>query len=261
MTVKSEDRHIRGVRVEIHGEPTDSPPLLFVHGGCQGSWSWEKVAPRLADDGWYAVCLNWYGRNGSSALGDGEALTRSLLDVTTEIAVVAETLHRAPILVAHSMGSVPSLAYAATNPVPALVLLAPVLPAGFGADPIELPVDPTSMWTPPPALIKPTWWAGVTDDESRRYTSLLVPESPRAVLEATRWLCEVNTSDVHAPTLVIAADADALIPAQVRVLAKALGATFVLLEGEGHGIIVNPVWRDVAIRISEWLSQLEGLAG
>ena len=122
MTVKSEDRHIGGVRVEIHGEPTDSPPLLFVHGGCQASWSWEKVAPRLADDGWYAVCLNWYGRNGSSALGEGEALTRSLLDVTTEIAVVAESLHRAPILVAHSMGSVPSLAYATTNPVPALVL-------------------------------------------------------------------------------------------------------------------------------------------
>jgi pimeloyl-ACP methyl ester carboxylesterase len=90
MTVKSEDRHIGGVRVEIHGEPTASPPLLFVHGGCQSSWSWEKVAPRLADDGWYAVCLNWYGRNGSSALGEGEALTRSLLDVTTEIAVVAE---------------------------------------------------------------------------------------------------------------------------------------------------------------------------
>jgi pimeloyl-ACP methyl ester carboxylesterase len=218
MTVKSEDRHIGGVRVEIHGEPTDSPPLLFVHGGCQASWSWERVAPRLADDGWYAVCLNWYGR-------------------------------------------IPSLAYATANPVPALVLLAPVLPAGFGADPIELAVDPTSMWMPPPALIRPTWWAGVPDDESRRYTSLLVPESPRAVLEATRWLCEVNTSDVHTPTLVIAAGADALIPAQVRLLAKALSATFVLFEGEGHGIIVNPVWHDVAIRISDWLSQLEGLAG
>jgi pimeloyl-ACP methyl ester carboxylesterase len=62
------------------------------------------------------------------------------------------------------------------------------------------------------------------DGGSRRYTSLLVPESSRAVLEATRWLYEVNTSDVHAPTLVIAGGADALIPAQVRLLAKALDA-------------------------------------
>jgi pimeloyl-ACP methyl ester carboxylesterase len=182
MTIKSEDLHINGVRVEIYGKPTDSPPLLFIHGGCQGSWAWEKMAPRLAEDGWYAVCLNWYGHNGSSALAESQALTRSLLDVTTEIAVVARSLDRAPILIAHSMGGVPSLAYAAANPVTALVLLAPVLPAGFRADPIDLAVDPASMWMPPPALVKRTWWAEVTDDESQRYASLLVPESPRAVL-------------------------------------------------------------------------------
>ena len=199
-------------------------------------------------------CLNWYGHNGSAALAEGQALTRSLLDVTTDIAVVAESLDRAPILVAHSMGGVPSLAYAATNPVTALVLLAPVLPAGFGADPIELAVDPTSMWMPPPGLIKRIWWAGVTDEESQRYTSLLVPESPRAVLEATRWLCEVNVSEVHVPALVIAAGADDLIPAEVQSLAQAIDATFVLLEDEGHGIPVNPVWAQVTAQISEWLS-------
>jgi pimeloyl-ACP methyl ester carboxylesterase len=215
------------------------------------------MAPRLAEDGWYAVCLNWYGHNGSSALPESEALTRSLLDVTTEIAIVAESLHRAPILVAHSMGGVPSLAYAVANPVVALVLLAPVLPAGLGADPIDLAVDPTSMWTPPPAMIKPTFWDRVSDEESQRYTSLLAPESPRAVLEATRWLCEVNTSEVQVPALVFGAGTDHLIPGQVRSLAKAISATFVLLEDEGHGIPFNPVWQQVTAQIGEWLSRLE----
>jgi pimeloyl-ACP methyl ester carboxylesterase len=109
---------------------------------------------------------------------------------------------------------------------------------------------------PPPNLINGTWWGGVTDDESQRYASLLVPESPRAVLEATRWLCEVNVSEVEMPALVIAAGADDLIPSEVQTLAEAIGATFVLLEGEGHGIPVNPVWAQVTAQISEWLSGL-----
>jgi pimeloyl-ACP methyl ester carboxylesterase len=257
MEIKPEDSYINGVRVETYGEPTDSPPLLFVHGGCQGSWAWEKMAPRLARDGWYALCLNWYGHNGSLPLTEDEALSRSLLDVATEIAVVVESLHRPPVLVAHSMGGIPSLAYAAANPVTALVLLTPVLPAGFGADHIQLAVDPTSMWMPPPEIIKPTWWAGVTDDEAQRYASLLVPESPRAVLEATRWLCEVSISDVQTPALVVAAGADLLVPAEVKWLAKAIGATFVLLENEGHGILFNPVWEQVTTQISKWLLPLK----
>jgi pimeloyl-ACP methyl ester carboxylesterase len=256
MKTHSKERFIDGIRIETYGAPSDSPPLLFVHGGCQGSWAWEKIAPRLAENGWYAVCLNWYGHNGSIPLSQTQAVTRSLLDVTTEIAVIAESLARTPILVAHSMGGVPSLAYAAENPVTALVLLTPVLPAGFGAEPIDLAVDPASMWMPPPAMIKPTWWAQVTDDESQRYASLLVPESPRAVLEATRWLCEVDTSRLQVPVLVIAGSADPLIPAEVRSLAHAIGARLLVLEGEGHGIPLNPVWSRVGAYINEWLSAL-----
>ena len=80
MTIKSEDLHINGVRVEIYGKPTDSPPLLFIDGGVSGKLAGGEMAPRLAEDGWYAVCLNWYGDNGSSALAESKALTRSLLD-------------------------------------------------------------------------------------------------------------------------------------------------------------------------------------
>ncbi len=257
MTIHSKEQFVDGVRIETYGAPSDSPPLLFIHGGCQGSWAWEKVAPRLAQNGWYAVCINWYGHNGSTSLSETQALKRSLLDVTTEIAIAAQSLNRTPILVAHSMGGVPALAYAAENPVTALVLIAPVLPAGFGAEPTQIVVDPTSMWMPPPATIKPTWWATVTDDESQRYTSLLVPESPRVVLEATHWLCQVNTSNVQVPALVIAGSDDPLIPAEVKSFAHAIGATFLLLEGEGHGLPLNPVWSRVSATINEWLSALE----
>jgi pimeloyl-ACP methyl ester carboxylesterase len=59
MTVDYQDLQINGVRVETYGTPSAAAPLLFVHGGCQGSWAWEKMAARLAGAGWYAVCLNW----------------------------------------------------------------------------------------------------------------------------------------------------------------------------------------------------------
>lgn len=257
MIVALKDLYIKGVRVETYGDPSQSPPLLFVHGGGHGSWAWEKIAPRLAQHGWYAVCLNWFGHNGSAPLDHSRALTRSLLDLTTEIAIVAETLDHPPVLISHSMGSIPSLEYATANEVSAMVLLAPVLPAGFGADIAELGVDPKAMYTPPLELLKPLFWSEVSDDESQRYTSLFVPESPRAVLEATRALCEVDTSRVRVPALVIAAGADDLMPPQVDLLADAIDATFLVLEGETHGIIVNPISTQVTEKINEWLSQLQ----
>jgi pimeloyl-ACP methyl ester carboxylesterase len=51
MAVDYQDLQINGVRVETYGTPSAAPPLLFVHGGCQGSWAWEKMAPRLAGAG------------------------------------------------------------------------------------------------------------------------------------------------------------------------------------------------------------------
>ena len=253
MTVDYQDLQINGVRVETYGTPSAAPPLLFVHGGCQGSWAWEKMAPRLADAGWYAVCLNWFGHYGSKALPDGDAVSRSLLNVTTEIGLVTDWLGRPPVLVAHSMGGVPSLAYASANPVTALILLAPVLPAGLGVGPIDLPVDPAAMWLPPPHMIDATY-CEVSAQEAQRYTSLLSAESPQAVLEATRWLCEIDTRHVDAPALIFAVRADPLVPLEgIHALAEAIGATIVTLENTGHGIPLNPVWANVTAQIDPWL--------
>lgn len=254
MTVDYQDLRIEGIRVETYGTPSGAPPLLYVHGGCQGSWAWEKVAPRLAGAGWYAVCLNWYGHYGSSPLPHGDLVTRSLLDVTTEIGLVTDWLGRAPVLLAHSMGAVPSLAYASANPVAAVILLAPVLPAGLGVGSIDLAVDPAALWLPPPQMIDATWWGEASPEEARRYTSLLSAESPRAVLEATRWLCEVDTRQIDAPSLIFAAEADRLVPLTgIHALAEAIGATVVTLENTGHGIPLNPVWANVAAQLDRWL--------
>jgi pimeloyl-ACP methyl ester carboxylesterase len=248
---------IKGVRVETYGTPSTRPPLLLVHGGCQGSWAWQKIGPRLASDGWFVLCLNWFGHHGSAPLPPAEALARSILDVTTEVGVVADFYGRIPVLVGHSMGGLACLAFASARPVAALVLLAPVVPAEFAVEPIDLPVDSNIMWFPPSQLVDRAWWGEVSADEASYYRSLLCLESPRAVLEATRWLCHVDTSDlVHIPTLIFCGDVDLLVPPDaVRTLAHSLAADFVLLQATGHGIPLNPVWVDVAAKILRWLPQ------
>jgi pimeloyl-ACP methyl ester carboxylesterase len=266
MTVDYRDLQIDGVRVETYGVPSAAPPLLFVHGGCQGSWAWENMAPRLAGAGWYAVCLNWFGHYGSRALPDDDAVSRSLLNVTTEIGLVTDWLGRAPVLVAHSMGGVPSLAYANANPVTALILLAPVLPAGLGVAPIDLAVDPAAMWLPPAHMIDATWWGEVSAHEAQRYRSLICEESPQAVLEATRWLCEIDTRRIDAPALIFGVRADPLVPFNgVHALADAIGATLITLANTGHGIPLNPVWANVTAQIDPWLrattAPIAGAAG
>ena len=61
MAFASRDLYLEGVRVEIYGESSYFPSLLFVHSGNEGSWAWDKRAPQLAEDGFQALCLNWYG--------------------------------------------------------------------------------------------------------------------------------------------------------------------------------------------------------
>jgi pimeloyl-ACP methyl ester carboxylesterase len=261
--VDHDEFKVKGIRVETYGTQSSRPPLLLVHGGCQGSWAWHRVGPRLASEGWFVVCLNWFGHHGSVTLPPARALSRSILDVTTEIGEVADLYGRMPVLVGHSMGGLASLAFACAHPVAALVLLAPVVPAASAAEPIDLFVDTTTMWFPPSQLVDHAWWGEVSADEAQLYRSFLCPESPRAVLEATRWLCDVDTSSlVQTPTLVFGAEDDLLVPPDaVRALAHSIAADFVELQATGHGIPLNPVWADATATILDWLSQRVDPAG
>ena len=250
------DEKIEGVRVERYGKPSERPPLIFVHGGTQGSWIWEGIAPALAERGWYASCLNWFGHNGSDILPPPEALGRSIVDVTREIRTVADRLPGNPVLVAHSMGGLAALAYASRNPVRALVLITPVVPREYAGAEIPVPVDPSAMWLAPPETLRELFWDLVDDVTSGRYQSLAVPESPQAVMEATRWTVEVDVSSITAPAYLLGAERDMLVPHEyVESLAKGMGARYELLPGQGHGVPLNPIWKDVATRISGWLDK------
>src|SRR5467141_3479049 len=84
-------------------------PIVFVHGGCHGSWSWVHFPPYFAQAGWDCHALNWFGHNGSAPHPEVGLLQRGIADVTEEIAHVAGQFEESPVIVAHSMGATKAL--------------------------------------------------------------------------------------------------------------------------------------------------------
>jgi pimeloyl-ACP methyl ester carboxylesterase len=78
----------------------------------------------------------------------------------------------------------------------------------------------------------------------------------RAVMEATRWTVEIDVSNIAAPAYILGAERDMVVPHEyVESLAKGMGAEYELLSDQGHGVPLNPIWENVATRISGWLDK------
>lgn len=231
-------------------------PIIFVHGGNHGSWCWHRMLPALADAGWHAYALNWYGHYKSRPLPVAEFVRRGIADVTDEIARVAGRVGTRPILIGHSMGGLAAQKYAESHPVAALVLMTPVSPAGAGVTPVEIPIPvPDDRPFPPPPfeMARGMFFHGVPEAEARAYHDLLCPESPRAVREATQFTVPVDRTRIACPILVIAGAADVLTPPEaLRRLADHYGAEFALLPGKGHSLPYEPGWRDTVDLIVDW---------
>jgi pimeloyl-ACP methyl ester carboxylesterase len=252
---------INGVRVETVAPDSDTcrpQRLLFVHGGCHGSWSWEKFMPHFAAAGWECHALNWYGRNGSMVLSDEQLVQRSIADVTREIASVAGQFAQPPVLIGHSMGGLAVQKYAESHDTAALILLTPVVPAEAGCRVFDTPIDLTQPWRPPPfAATQNMFFQGLTEEEAERYHNLLCAESPRAVFEATCGSVSVDKVRVSGPILVVAAELDILTPpSTARALAELYGADYRYLRGRGHNVLLEPRWEETARLLSTWLARV-----
>jgi pimeloyl-ACP methyl ester carboxylesterase len=256
------ETRLDGILVEharpVGGAVAGRPPIVFVHGGCHGSWMWAHFLGYFAASGWDCRALNWYGHGGSEALPRELFVGRSIGDVRTEISMVVAELDRPPVIIAHSMGGLAGQKYAESEPLEALVLLTPVVPAEVGGAVVELPIEPDEPWGPPPSdVAQDLFFQGVPHDEALELHAKLVPESPVAVHEATRWTLSVDLDAVarHA-ILVFGAELDLLTPPDVvsRLAAK-LSADYVEVPGKGHSLPMEPGWRETADTIATWLAR------
>ena len=243
-------------------QPSPRPPVVLVHGGMHGAWIWADAQEWLSDRGWDSVAVDLLSHGQSRALPTEQWLTRSLLDSAFEIDVACQSVAGnplPPVVMAWSMGGLAALAHAAgrRQRLTAVVLLCPVVPAQFGGAEIPIPVNPDEPVDPFPAdVAHRLFYDGLSAGKAAAFSKRLQAESPRAVLEATRWTAELDVSGIEVPTLAIGAENDQLVPpAYVQSLAAAIpGASYIHLRGTGHGVPVNPGWEFLMSMVTSWLS-------
>jgi non-heme chloroperoxidase len=244
-------------------------PLLFVHGANIGAWCWaEYFLPWFAARGFPVYALSLRGHGASH--GRDRLDLHGIADYADDVAAVVAGLERPPVLVGHSMGAVVVQKYLERGEAPAAVLACPVPPWGL---------LPSTMML---AFTRPALFAGlhsvaaggraslqtlaealfadlVEPEHLARAYARMQRESNRALLDLAgfglpqRWRMNLPR------TLVLGAERDALIPhASAEGAARMLDADYVLLEGLGHGVMLDRGWERAAAAILGWL-EAQGL--
>jgi pimeloyl-ACP methyl ester carboxylesterase len=251
--------HRQGVYIE-HAAPereTASPPIVFVHGGAHASWVWQQWLPYFADTGRHCYSFSWFGHNGSRELADAEFAARTLADATEELGIVVSLIGQPPVLIGHSMGGPVIQKYAETNPAFAQVLLTPSICAEVGLTGGRFDFDLSSPVEPPP--FHSAWrlfLGGCTERDARRYHALMSRESPTAIRQAVLGTLSVDRTLIGGPSLVVAAEHDAVVAAEaVRRTAAHFGSDYMFLWGRSHNVVLEPRWRETADRIISWLDR------
>lgn len=256
----------------IYCEPdikTHKNPIIFVHGLHEGKWVWEDMSEKFCERGYstFRFDLRQHGGNRGARFDISVSVGDYREDVRSVVREVTRKYGHAPILIGHSLGGLLALGAGAEREVKSLVLIAPAPPNGV---PREVPPwvakksfinKIRSVWT---ILSEPVVYIGYREvsgrisewssEKQKAYLKKLVPEPSRVVRDIVCGNITVPPASISVPMLVISGTIDDIVPVQSsRRVAKKYNADFMEFEGNGHFIIIEPGWKDVANAIHAWL--------
>ncbi|HEY72833.1 MAG TPA: alpha/beta fold hydrolase [Thermoflexia bacterium] len=239
-------------------------PILMQHGMFHGAWCWRYWQELFAGWGWETHAF--------SLPGHGAAPTRRPIRWCTLgyylgfLKAEVERLPRQPVLMGHSMGGALTQWYLKhAGRLPAAVLVAPwtshnmlwsVLkfaaldPAGFLLSTATLTTTPIVRNPRRAAAMFITEGALVSPEELH---ANLGPESLWVLLQYNPLLWS-PAKHAQTPMLWLAGGADAVISErEQRRSAAHYGAEYIIVEREGHNLMMERSYRQTAQTIHDWL--------
>ena len=242
-------------------------PILMLHGMWHGAWGWQPWQEFFARRGWETHAFSLPGHGGSPVQ---RPIRWCTLDYYLRfLAAEVARLETPPVLIGHSMGGALVQWYLKhiSDELPAAVLVAPwtahamlaTILGQFRLDFIGAALSLLTL-TATPNMRNPRVAARALITEG----ALLSPEELHARLgpESLLVLFQHNPpfwfppQKVSAPVLWLAAGADAFfsVARQERSAAR-YGAEFVLIEGEGHDLMIERGSRRTAEIVHDWLAE------
>lgn len=240
-------------------------PLLFVHGAWHGAWCWDEFfLPYFARFGYdcYALSLRGHGKS------EGRVRWASYGRYVEDVAQVAATLPRPPVVIGHSMGGYIVQKFLETQTMPAGVLLASI--PSFGAIPaalrtlrrhpipllkslVKLDLYPVVST---PELARDAFFSDtMPDEEVAGYFKQLGSESLR-IIQDTVLLHRTHPKHVKELMLVLGAANDRIITTgEVEATARAYRTKAVIFPDMAHDMMLEPGWQKVADHILGWLGE------
>lgn len=257
------------MKLEVIANTTNAirpTPILFVHGAWLGAWCWENFQGYFAEHGYasYAVSLRGHGASEGRENIRWHSAARGYV---ADVAQVADSLDRPPIIVGHSMGGYVAQKYLEEHSAEACVLLA-TLPisgtAGFAArfalrHPWAFIKSQALMSlkhaTETPELVQDTFFSPqVPKEDIARHCARLQQESFRMELE-TLFLNLPRPDSVKTPMLVLGAENDRVFSvAEQKATARAYDTEAEIFPHMAHVMMLEPGWKLVADRILRWVA-------
>ena len=249
---------------------TRQTPLLLQHGAWHGAWCWHDTATHLAGCGYEVHTLS-LPAHGDSADRKNGINKYSLADYTQFLYERIDTITPAPALIGHSLGGALVQRCLTTRRLPAAVLLAPVPISGaLGATlraarrapgPVlrQLLLADGFALVREPALAAHAFLGPQSTLKPQDLAAKLVPESVR-VLTALALAPGFAPSKVSTPLAVFAAEHDGIFTIdEQQKTAQAYGAQFRVMSGQGHDLMLEPAWRQLADAIDGFLADKVGV--
>ena len=246
--------------------------IVMLHGANEGAWCFDKWRPVFEGLGFTCHAPDLIGHGARAADAAKTLPGTGIADYQAELETFLETIPPQPVLLGHSMGAVLAQLLAAKGLARALVLVAPAPRSGIVPQTeAEKKLDQTFMalgafWdtviNPDFALARALTLNRVPEAEQRAMFDRFGPESGRAFFELLFWMFDrtgatvVDTKAITCPVLCLAGADDNLISvATARATAEAYpGATFLVVDGHGHMLVLEPGAEEIARRIADWLA-------